>query len=77
MVIKGNKILLFFKPGIDKVLLVINKFVNDIVVLTPAKITEVINKSCVPKPVYFKLHENGVMKVQPAAVKVLFEHFVK
>jgi hypothetical protein len=45
IVIKGSKIRLFFRPGIDKVLLVINKFVKDIVVLTPAKITEVINKS--------------------------------
>jgi len=73
----GNKIRLFFRPGIDKVLLVINKLVNDIVVLTPAKITDTINKSCVPKPVYFKLQENGVIKVQPAAVNVLFEHLVK
>jgi hypothetical protein len=40
IVINGNKILRFLKPGIDKVLLVINKFVNEIVVLIPAKITE-------------------------------------
>jgi hypothetical protein len=45
IVIKGNKTLLFLKPGIANVLLVINKFVKDIVVLTPAKITATINKS--------------------------------
>jgi hypothetical protein len=27
--------------------------------------------------VYFVLEENGVMKVQPAVVSVLFEHLVK
>jgi hypothetical protein len=77
IVINGNNIRLFFKPGIDNVLLVTNKLVKDIVVLIPANITDVINKSCVPKPVYFKLEENGVIKVQPAAVNVLFEHLVK
>jgi hypothetical protein len=40
IVIKGIKTLLFLKPGILKVLLVINKLVKEIVVLTPAKITE-------------------------------------
>ena len=39
IVINGNRIRLFLNPGILKVLLVINKFVKDIVVLTPAKIT--------------------------------------
>jgi len=40
IVIKGNKTRLFLRPGILKVLLVINKFVNETVVLTPAKITD-------------------------------------
>jgi hypothetical protein len=40
IVINGNKTLLFLNPGILKVLLVINKFVNEIVVLTPANMTE-------------------------------------
>ncbi len=39
IVINGNKILLFLNPGILSVLRVISKFVNDIVVLIPAKIT--------------------------------------
>jgi hypothetical protein len=43
--IKGNSILRFLKPGIDKVLLVINKFVNPTVELIPAKITLKINIS--------------------------------
>jgi hypothetical protein len=38
----GNKIRLYLKPGILKVRRVINKFVKDIVVLTPAKITATI-----------------------------------
>jgi hypothetical protein len=45
MVINGNKTLLFRSPGIAKVRLVINKFVKETVVLTPAKITATINKS--------------------------------
>jgi hypothetical protein len=39
MVIKGNNIRRLRSPGMLSVRLVINKFVNDIVVLTPAKIT--------------------------------------
>jgi hypothetical protein len=45
IVINGNKTLLFLRPGIAKVLLVINKLVKETVVLTPAKITATINKS--------------------------------
>jgi hypothetical protein len=45
IVINGNKTLLFLKPGIAKVLLVINKLVNDIVELTPARITATIKRS--------------------------------
>jgi uncharacterized membrane protein len=45
IVIKGSNTLLFLRPGIAKVLLVINKFVKDIVVLIPAKITATINRS--------------------------------
>jgi len=37
--INGNNTLLFLKPGIANVLLVINKFVKPTVELTPAKIT--------------------------------------
>jgi len=40
IVINGNKTLLFLNPGILKVRLVINKLVNEIVVLTPANITD-------------------------------------
>jgi hypothetical protein len=61
----GNSILLFLKPGIDKVLLVISKLVNPTVELIPAKITLSIKTSWLPKPVYFKFEENGVTKVQP------------
>jgi hypothetical protein len=39
MVINGNKILRLRRPGMLNVRLVINKFVNEIVVLIPAKIT--------------------------------------
>jgi hypothetical protein len=45
IVINGNKTLLFLNPGIAKVLLVIKRFVNEMVVLTPAKITETIKIS--------------------------------
>jgi hypothetical protein len=45
IVIKGNKTLLFLKPGIAKVLLVINKFVKPTVELIPAKITLTIKIS--------------------------------
>lgn len=76
IVINGNKDLRFLKPDITKVLLVINKFVNDIVVLTPAKITDIINISWLPIPVNLVLDENGVINVQPAVVKTRFEHFV-
>jgi hypothetical protein len=56
---------------------VINKFVNEIVVLTPANTTESNSISCAPKPVNFKFEEKGVIKVQPAVHAVLFAHFVK
>jgi hypothetical protein len=46
------------------------------VVLIPAKITEIIKISWLPTPVYFILEENGVMKVQPAVVNTLLEHLV-
>jgi hypothetical protein len=45
IVMNGNKTLLLRNPGIANVLLVINKLVNETVVLTPAKITATINKS--------------------------------
>jgi hypothetical protein len=45
MVINGNKTLLFLKPGIANVLLVINKLVKPTVELTPAKITLMIKIS--------------------------------
>jgi len=43
--IKGSKILRFLKPGIDRVLLVINKLVKPTVELIPANITLTINIS--------------------------------
>jgi len=45
IVIKGNKTLLFLKPGIANVLLVIKRFVKETVLLTPDNITATINKS--------------------------------
>jgi len=45
IVTKGINTLLCLIPGIAKVLLVINKLVNDIVVLIPAKTTDKINIS--------------------------------
>ena len=77
IVIKGNKTRRFLNPGIPKVRRVISKLVKEIVVLIPAKITEIIAISCVPTPVNFVFEENGVMKAQPDNVKVLLEHFVK
>ena len=53
----------------DSVLLVINKFTKDIVVLTPANITAIVAISCDPKPVNLVFEEKGVIKVQPAIVK--------
>jgi len=76
MVIKGSNILRFLRPGILSVRRVINKFVNEIVVLIPAKITLTIAMSWLPTPVNFVLHEKGATKVHPAIVNVRFEHFV-
>jgi hypothetical protein len=45
IVINGSNILRFLNPGILSVRRVINKFVNEIVVLTPAKITLTIATS--------------------------------
>jgi hypothetical protein len=45
IVTKGNKTLLFLKPGIAKVLRVINKLVKPTVELIPAKITLAIKTS--------------------------------
>jgi len=73
----GNKTLLFLIPGIANVLRVTNRFVKDIVELTPAKITLIINISCAPTPVYFVDEENGVIKVHPAVTSALLEHLVK
>jgi hypothetical protein len=77
IVINGNKTLLFLNPGILNVRLVINKFVNDIVVLIPVNITPTTAISWLPTPVNFVLLENGVIKAQPDIVNVRSEHFVK
>ncbi len=77
IVMNGSKILLCRIPGIDKVLRVINKLVNPTVELIPAKITLRIKISWLPKPVYFKLDEKGVTKVQPAVTFILSEHLEK
>jgi len=45
IVTKGNIVLRLVNPGIDKVLLVISRLVNDIVVLIPANMVATINKS--------------------------------
>jgi len=73
---KGNSALRLRNPDITKVRLVISKLVNDIVVLAPAKITEIIKISWLPTPVYFILDDSGVINVHPAVVNTLFEHFV-
>ena len=76
MVKKGIKTRLLRKPGMDKVRLVINKLVNEIVVLTPDSKTTIIEISWAPKPVYWVFAEKGVIKVHPDIVKILFEHLV-
>jgi hypothetical protein len=48
IVTKGNIVLLLVNPGMDKVLLVISRLVNDIVVLIPANIVATISKSWLP-----------------------------
>lgn len=45
-------------------------------VLIPAKTTDKIKTSWEPTPVYLVFELNGVIKVQPAVVKVLAEHLV-
>lgn len=67
---KGIKTRLFRKPGADSVRRVISRLVNDIVVLTPDKITLIIAISWAPIPVKRVLLEKGVIKVQPAIVRV-------
>jgi len=76
IVINGSNIRLFRNPGILNVRLVINKFVKDIVVLIPAKITLTMAISWLPTPVNFVLHENGATNVHPAVVNVRLEHLV-
>jgi len=76
IVINGIKTRLFFRPGIDKVRRVINKLVNETVVLIPDISALIIAKSCEPNPVYLALAEKGVMNVQPDIVKIEFEHLV-
>lgn len=77
MVEKGSKTRRFLIPGIANVRRVTNKFVNDIVELTPANITLIIKTSCAPTPVYFVADEKGVINVQPAVTRARLEHFVK
>jgi len=76
IVINGSNIRRLRRPGILKVRRVISKFVKEIVVLTPAKITLTIAISWLPTPVNFVLQENGATKVHPASVNVRFEHLV-
>jgi hypothetical protein len=77
IVINGKSTRRFRKPEDDKTRRVINRLVNEIVVLIPAKITAIIIKSCAPNPVYFKFPENGVINVQPATTAARFEHLLK
>lgn len=58
------------RPGADSVRRVIRRFVNEMVVLTPERITLIIAMSCAPSPVKRVLLENGVMNVHPAIVRV-------
>jgi len=75
--INGIIIRLFLIPGIVNDLLVTSKFVNDIVVLIPAKYTPTISISCIPAPVNCSFDENGVINVHPETVCVALEHFTK
>lgn len=68
---------LFFKPGILKTLLVINKFVTDKVELIPVNIIDTIATSWDPNPVKVVLEEKGVINVQPAIVYEELEHLTK
>jgi len=70
----GINVFLCFNPGIESVRLVIKRFVNEIVVLTPANIIEITAMSCEPKPVYFNFAENGVINVHPDIVSDAFGH---
>jgi hypothetical protein len=76
IVMNGKSTLLFLSPGIARVRLVINKFVNETVVLTPARITATIKRSWLPTLVNLVLQEKGVMNAQPAVTDVLSEHLV-
>ena len=77
IVIKGKSTLRLRKPGIANVRRVINKLVNEIVVVIPAKITEMMAASILPIPVKRIELEKGGINVQPASVNVLFVHFMK
>jgi len=48
IVTNGISTRLFLRPGETRVLRVINKFVNEIVVLMPAKTTDTSKMSCAP-----------------------------
>jgi hypothetical protein len=69
---KGTKTLRFRKPGIDNVRRVINKLVNEMVVLNPDNKTLIIAISCAPNPVNCVFDEKGVIKVQPDITKLGF-----
>jgi hypothetical protein len=71
---KGTNTRLLRKPGIERVRLVINKFVNDMVVLKPDNKTLTIAMSCAPNPVNCVLLEKGVIKVHPDITKLGFLH---
>jgi hypothetical protein len=77
ILINGRSTFRFLRPGIANVRLVINKLVKEIVVVTPANITEIIAASMLPNPVNRIALEKGGINVQPANVKVLLLHFVK
>jgi hypothetical protein len=72
----GIRTRLFRNPGADKVLRVINKLVNEIVVLTPDKITLIMAISWAPIFVKRVLDENGVINVQPDIVNVPLLHLL-
>jgi hypothetical protein len=77
ILMNGKRTLRFLKPGMAKVRRVINRLVNEIVVVIPAKITEIIAASILPIPVKRMALENGGINVHPAKVKVLFVHLIK
>jgi hypothetical protein len=70
----GILFFLFLNPGAANTLRVINRFVNDIVVLVPANNTLSAAASWAPRPVKRVWDENGVINVHPDMTDVGLLH---